>query len=395
MNTSMFIKINRQSGVVSLIVVAVLAIVLGLVAIGFSQLTNRELKQASDRELSAQAYYAAQAGINDAIAYLENGGADFPGCATPGAPYFTAQLNSTVKYTCVSVHRTGLANLYKSPLSAGQSVTYKLDNNAVNNMARLYFGWANFGSTNTGTALSATTGSLPQENLATSQKTGVLRVSIYAVPNGANCAGNDCLVLAQSSRTYFMYPNGPITAPPGSVDFGSGSYNVSPPSPLGPTGTNGWFVRGNCKNGNSNPVPSNPQAPAMFCNTFIQGLNTSTTTYYVRLTALYNDLSVSLQATDSSGNAKSINGLQGVIDVTGQGTDVLQRVRATVDLNKDYLTPDYALQSMETICKGFQVEVSAPNTYKPKSATNVLTDPACSLPTVSNGTGSGPQQGPH
>jgi Tfp pilus assembly protein PilX len=72
---------TNQSGIVSLIIVAILAIVLGLVAIGFSQLTNRELKQAGDRELNAQAFYAAESGVNDALAYLQDpGAAPLSGC---------------------------------------------------------------------------------------------------------------------------------------------------------------------------------------------------------------------------------------------------------------------------------------------------------------------------
>src|SRR4051794_36665296 len=93
-----------ESGIISLIIVAILSVVMALVAVGFAKLTDRELTQASDRELSAQAFYAAEAGINDARAYLKacdpannpSGTCDFTGCTNwpaLGNSYFVSSLD--------------------------------------------------------------------------------------------------------------------------------------------------------------------------------------------------------------------------------------------------------------------------------------------------------------
>jgi Tfp pilus assembly protein PilX len=94
--------------------------------------------------------------------------------------------------------------------------------------------------------------------------------------------------------------------------------------------------------------------------------------YYVRLTALYSTLNVSIQgSTGISGPEQSvkIKEAQAVVDVTAQGNDVLKRLQARVGLtpevNYDY--PNYALQSMDTLCKRLRLPQqrasSDPNPY--------------------------------
>jgi len=56
---------KRQVGFVSIIVAAVLMVLLSLITIGFSKIMQREQRQSIDRQLSAQAFYAAETAIND------------------------------------------------------------------------------------------------------------------------------------------------------------------------------------------------------------------------------------------------------------------------------------------------------------------------------------------
>ena len=77
-------KVSRnQHGVASIFVVMILMTILALISIGFSHLMNRELRQSLDRQLSTEAYFAAESGVNDAKIYLANGGTDSAGCASP------------------------------------------------------------------------------------------------------------------------------------------------------------------------------------------------------------------------------------------------------------------------------------------------------------------------
>lgn len=139
---------KKQSGLVSLIVVSILAVVLGLVAVGFSQLMDREARRALDNELSTQAYYAAISGLNDSRAYLkdciESGQptCDFSGCKNwPafGNQYFVTDLSNgsnIAKYSCVSIDTSPKDLVYTIP--ADHSVTFKINNPT---MDRMYISW--------------------------------------------------------------------------------------------------------------------------------------------------------------------------------------------------------------------------------------------------------------
>ncbi|HVS79135.1 MAG TPA: hypothetical protein VHD84_02510 [Candidatus Saccharimonadales bacterium] len=366
-------KNTDESGVVSLLVVSVLAVVLALVSIGFSHLMDRELRQAEDRELSAQAYYSAEAGINDARSYLQADTDSFTGCATPAS---AAQFVSSgdlsngsdaARYSCVSVDTTPTELIYA--LAAGQSITFKV---SQAEMASMYFGWENQSYPNGPQPLGGI-GTLPREDQIGANSTGVLRVGLYPVPTtmpGGISNTND--YLSYISRTYFMYPNGG-SGSPGSVSYSS---------------NNGSFVPGNCNV--SRPIPiNNPSATPRYCNSVITNLSGSSNTYYVRLTAEYAPLNVSIQTTNGTNSTPlSFNNVQAIVDVTGAGTDVLQRIRARIDLANNYEAPSYGLQSMVAICKGFRVYVTDLGQYgnvmPPDQSVN-NSDGACAQP---NGGGS-------
>jgi Tfp pilus assembly protein PilX len=57
----------NQSGFVSIVVCLIIMVILTLVTIGFSKLMGRAQRQALDRQLSTQAFYAAESGVNDAL----------------------------------------------------------------------------------------------------------------------------------------------------------------------------------------------------------------------------------------------------------------------------------------------------------------------------------------
>jgi hypothetical protein len=379
-------KDKDESGIVSLIVVTILAIVLSLIAIGFSKLSDRELRQASNRETSAQAFYAAESGLNDAIAYLTAGGTPFSGCTNwPASPvdgnkYFTSDLsgNGVAKYSCLSIDDNPQVLSYD--IKPGEPKVIKI---SAANLQRLYFGWENDAYPSTGPTWLGGVGTLPREDTIASSNpaaTGLLRVGIYAVPQGDTSDTNDGL--SSLSRLYYMYPNGGGGAA-GTIAYGSGSYNVA----AGAGGNNGSFVPGNCNNARVNPVPSNNQAIPSYCNTYVSGLDGTTNTYYLYLTAQYAPLLVRIMGTDGSGsNSVKFTGAQGVVDVTGDGSGQIQRIRARVDLTNQYNEPSYAVQSLETLCKDFQVQLVGPSQFGDAIVLDPG-DPACTAPTGSGDVG--------
>ena len=56
-----------QRGFAAIVVALVLILVLSLLTIGFAELMRHEQRSALDKQLSSQAYYAAESGVNDAV----------------------------------------------------------------------------------------------------------------------------------------------------------------------------------------------------------------------------------------------------------------------------------------------------------------------------------------
>jgi Tfp pilus assembly protein PilX len=57
---------DKQAGMVAIMVTMILMIVISLIVVGFAQISRRNQRQALDRQLSTQAFYAAETGVNDA-----------------------------------------------------------------------------------------------------------------------------------------------------------------------------------------------------------------------------------------------------------------------------------------------------------------------------------------
>jgi len=100
----------KQAGMVSLIVTVILMFVISITVLGFAQIIRRSQREALDNQLSTQAFYAAESGINDARTVLaSNPTASLSTCAKPAAPNPFAALNYTVNaaanvsYSCLLV----------------------------------------------------------------------------------------------------------------------------------------------------------------------------------------------------------------------------------------------------------------------------------------------------
>lgn len=358
-----------QHGLISILVVTILTIILSLIAIGFSKLADRELRQASDREASAQAYYAAQSGINDAKAYLATSGNGFPGCNPPVgvSSYFKQDLTGgtgVAKYSCISIDKT--PQWLPTTVRPNKPQLLKISAPGINH---LFIAWENL---NYSTQFQpAGSSSLPPEDVVASNMTGVLRVGLYAVPAGST--NND--VLSNLSRVYYLYPN-TANGSAWVTDYSQGCYSVSTGLNCGLSPNfNGSLVFGNCQNPGLNPGGSTV-AKTHFCNSEITNLPDQT--YYLYLTAQYAPLSVSIQATNGSNKNVDFVDSQATVDVTGQSSGIIQRIRATVNLGSQFDLPNYAIQSMESICKNFSIDVTG-GAYGPAHP-GENNDSACSTP---------------
>lgn len=403
---------RNQEGMASFLVVTIIVTLLALVSVGFSHLSNREANQALNRQLSDVAYYAAEAGVNDARAYIAanlgnpTGVPPLSDCKLPSsATQFPANgslsgTGNVIRYSCLLINPTPTQLTYQ--LAAGQTVSFLIN---VNPLHHMYFSWQNqcyypqLNQQCTGTKNPlGSYKSLPQENSTLGvNATGLLRASFYPVANSAGQGGHDTNKdLTKAARTYFMYPNsGAGSLSP--VDYAAGDYNTVDTPPVGPTGTNGSFVPGNCNDTTKPLLPDGTHMP-YYCNTKLDGIPNGPSYYYVSLTAQYKPLIISLWASKANGMGEQLQpipGVEAIVDSTGVGNDVLRRIRAVVPLNINTTLPNDALNSMQGICKLFRVSVTSLGQYGPvgaqlpaqldSGATAANGDGMCSVPSFSSG----------
>lgn len=377
-------KQNRdEKGIVSIVVVSIIVILLALITLGFSKIMDRELRQALDRELSSQANYAAEAGLNDARAYIAahpgtttnnrckqplNGVAPFVDDGSISGSYHNDSNNKVVQYTCVIIDPQPKELVFD--VDAAKATVFKT---TASNLPGMYFGWENAHyDTDTPKPLLPGTpcnGSgdcqLPQEGNLDPEATGMLRVTIYPVNVGLGTSDNINAALTSAAKTYFLYPN-EGSGVPGDV-----------------TGPNGSFVMGNCRKGTA---PLFPTSIPRFCNSKIPLPPASQ--YYVFLTSVYKNLHVSVHASSDV----PLPGAQSLVDVTGEGNDVLRRLQARV-VNTAPL-PAFAINSMDTICKRFRLEKIGPSTWSQGFVDPPNSDPACDFVGSGGGGGGGPSPPP-
>jgi Tfp pilus assembly protein PilX len=105
----------NQRGMVSLVICMLLMIVISLMTLSFATLSRREQRQALDKQLSTQAFYAAETGVNDATKAILDGSltTDISDCsATEQAKINPTGINnvldaaSSISRTCVLVDQT-------------------------------------------------------------------------------------------------------------------------------------------------------------------------------------------------------------------------------------------------------------------------------------------------
>ena len=324
-----------QSGLASLVIAVLIIIVLTTMVIGFIQIIGKEQRRSLDRQLSSQAFYAAESAVNDATSVINSG---YTGNKTqctplPVSPTNPAELsgtsniltgNNNVSYPCLLINQQP-PTLEYSQVSTSRSTTFPITSATGANYDAVTFSWGDAAGghklrssnvpTNAGFPINS------EWNLG-ALGTGVLRVDI--VPFGTGSAPRSSLIA--SVRTYFLYPTTSISS------ANVVNYATEP---------SGAIVSGNCV---ANTTPND-------CSVTIGNINTARS--YVRIMSMYNPIKVSVKAT-AGGAGVNLTGAQALVDATGKANDVLRRIQVRVP-HENVDVPDYALASMDTLCKRFAV----------------------------------------
>ncbi len=319
-----------QKGVASILVAGVFVVIISLVVTSFALLMRREQRQALDKQLSTQAYYAAESGVNAAVKALDKNTSLAISDCSDTSSLGTNDLGNGLQYTCVLIDNKPGELLY-SPVSTEKSTILKLN---ASGARTINISWEdNTNKQNYVTdanehplPAAASVGPLEEEVL----NSGVLRLSLMPITEPITREK-----LREETQTLFLYPNlNNTTGQIGEHTYAKGKEGQ------------GVFVDGQC-----NPANSDSDDTTYDCNIKITNLPEGVDSYYIRLKSIYTPHSVEITADNGAGNQIQLPGTQAVIDATGKANDVLRRIQVRVPLKADYSYPEFGLETTNAICK--------------------------------------------
>jgi hypothetical protein len=369
--------LTNQRGIVSIAVTVILMTIITLIVLGFATIARREQQQALDRQLSADAYYAAESGVNYFAEQLRNGsiGGDVDDCNTSRTTILAdpavRTLGDGVEYTCALISQS--VDSVDFPLGKDESRVLRLTIPATETIGSVEIDWEdelgtrNFAcndnhylpqgefTANTPYNPSGILCGSPSGMGAFSNSTAIMRTTI--IPTTATFTRND---LINRSPTYFLYPKvDPSSAT--TDDFGSKSASMA-------ADQQGDFLDAYC----STAVPPSTK----FCRARITNINTNlvaTNTVYLRLRSIYRSSNVKVRVFNSSGAQMEINGAQAKIDVTAKASGVVKRIQAKIPLTQNYYLPEFGLQTAQSLCKRFSTWPATDGiTYEPFDTTDLV-----------------------
>lgn len=322
---------NSQDGVVSIIVVIMIILMLTLIVLAMATNARHEQRQALDRQLSDQAFYNAESGINDTINYL---------FTTPTAPIDkltdcdtsflgggVIDASGTNKYTCILYNKAPPTIEFDNiGISDSKVVPIESLDNAGNPvpLINLTISWDDAGGNNTVSGCNFTAGAqaLPA-SLPVNCTVGAVRADLIAAQPNRD-------LLAQRVFNVFGLPH---ASAGGSITVLSGYPE-----------NQGNIGQARC---NGSPGPRT-------CNLTITNINANK--LYLHIRSIYKPTDISISGTDAGGTAVRFKDAQIMIDATGKATDILRRVQVRVGAQTQYTNAEFSLQSRDSICKLLDVE---------------------------------------
>jgi hypothetical protein len=331
---------QKESGMVAIMVTLILMIVISLIVLGFAQISRRNQRQALDSQLSTQAFYAAESGVNE-VAYLMQSklaqGVSVPAkseCRSDSDGFYASlkyaiDEDNAVEYTCLTVDPTPSELKSKNVDTTGTIFPLVAANGA--SIDSIALTWKTLDS-NSGGGVDPSEGCRPNltdppfltSDAWTQSKCGygVLRMDL--VPTSGLLGMQS---LRNNTMTTFFVPLTSTNAPSGAVAYAAGGGNA--------------VVGVRCTSES--------------CTQTINGL--SGNRYYLRVSSIYKSVSFEVAAKDASSIPLEMQDAQAVVDVTGKAQDVLRRIQVRIPLSgsSTNLLSDYAIQSTESLCKRFSV----------------------------------------
>lgn len=321
-------SLNRnQQGIVSIMMTIVMILVISLIVLGLAQISRREVRKSTDSQLSTQAFYAAESGVNDVVNLIHANGDVViakPTCdLAPAIPYSTGlhpdiDTTSNVSYTCVIVEPDTTS--IPGDASTTPSV-YSLATTDAAGLSQVTLEWTPGGGKTTANLTNCPTTALGATNVfdtgsATDSWTcdyGVVRLDLV----NTGTLTRDSLI--NNIRTYFLVPRR-----------------------TGTVGSSTMMTRGvSCTSAKCSLTIAMPAA---------------SNDYYARISSIYTNAPLSIKGVTASGTTAKFAD-QVTIDVTGKAQDVLRRVKVSLNLNNGNQNgkAEAAIMSGDSICKRFKI----------------------------------------
>lgn len=335
---------TNQEGFTAIIVALIIMSLLVLISIGFLRVVNQEQRASIDRQLSSQAFYAAESGVNDTAQiiaqYIADGSYPPPKeeCDVSDSGDYkhpnNGDLDDEVAYTCILVEPYPETLQYDNVGTEHDKAIFinAGDENGPTNdpIGTLNLSW-NAAELPEVPEIPTSSGiGFPDEDNF-SQTAPVLRVALTPLSSAGSINRQD---LVDNTYTVFLRPS----------SGGGGSTN-STTYIGGPTerSNQGRVIVTQCDLSNE----------PLFCSMDIGDLTDSN--YLMRVRSFYSESSVLISPAASNPDLR-FYGQQAVIDATGRASDVLRRIQVRVPVRATYNLPSFALESAGGgICKPYSV----------------------------------------
>ncbi len=325
-------KNEDKQGFVSIVVAALIMIILSLITIGFTRLMQREQRQAIDRQLTRQALYAAESGINDVIESIRNGDLteiEKMDCDVNDLPNDgVISDNGSIAYTCAMYDKTPGELLFS--MSTSESKVTEMLTETGNNFDSITVNWAQEEGLNNVTSLPACgSAAATFPGAIAGNRVPLLRMDITNI----STLSRDALINA----TDYLYLVPCLGSATSSYAFLSGGQ--------------GKVIQVGCIDGQTYP-----------CSLTITGISGSNS-YAARLKSVYDTAIVSIVGKEQVGGGATddveFDRAQTSIDVTARASDIVRRLRVAVPLGSAENPPEAVFQSFDGVCKLLSVDIES------------------------------------
>jgi len=356
---------TSESGFVAIIVASILMVIMTLITIGFTQIMQREQRQALDRQLSTQAFYAAESAVNDFYTSLEAFYDDpttysFPGrekldCDTSDFPALNDGkidgVDGDISYTCLQYDLDPpTIEFNNGNITTNQSKVVPIQQADRENFTEITIGWEHQDTDGLDASVSGLAGSCAGDIVFPTDRasaTPLMRIDLLRLPRTVS-ADNDELFATpinleaateQVLHLYLEPRNG----------CGTNSINFTDHNELD---EKGQIVLTDCRKSTD---------ARRDCELTIQ-MNDSapqSDQYIMRMRSVYANANATISGATVAGDRTELKNAQVLVDATGKANDVLRRiqVRIKAKLQRDieYSIPEPVFQAMSGFCKSITV----------------------------------------